>query len=117
MPHSGPQQPTGSIRIDIREDANAFAIKADIPGARKEDIQVEVDEDLVSIRAETHDEREEKQGEKVVYRERSYGMASRSFTLPGPVDDKNAKAEYKDGVLTLLLPKKMGAGGKRISIA
>src|SRR5690606_32575810 len=76
------QQALGSIRIDVREDANAFAIKADIPGAKKEDIQVEVDEDLVSIRAEMREEREEKQGEKVVYRERSYGTASRSFTLP-----------------------------------
>ena len=113
---SGTQQPGGTIRIDVREDKDAFAIRADIPGVKKEDIQVEVDDDLVSIRAEARQEREEKQGEKVVYTERSYGMASRSFTLPGPVDDKNAKADYKDGVLTLVLPKKLGAGGKRIPV-
>jgi len=109
-------QATSSIRIDVKEDANSFAIKADLPGVRKEDIQVDVDEDVVSIRAEARDEKEEKQDGKVVYSERSYGMASRSFTLPGPVDKQNARAEYKDGVLTLVLPKKSGAGGKRISI-
>jgi HSP20 family protein len=104
------------MKIDVTEDEKAFAVKADIPGVKKEDIQVEVDDDLVSIRAEVKQEKEEKKGEKVVYSERSYGMASRSFTLPGAVDEKGAKAEYKDGVLSLTLPKKGNGSGKRISI-
>ena len=104
------------MKIDVTEDEKAFAVKADIPGVKKEDIQVEVDDDLVSIRAEVKQEKEEKKGEKVVYSERSYGMASRSFTLPTAVDEKGAKAEYKDGVLSLTLPKKGNGSGKRISI-
>ena len=62
-------------------------------------------------------EKEEKKDEKVVYSERSYGMVSRSFSLPSEVDEKAAKAEYKDGVLKLVLPKKANGNGHRVSIA
>ena len=62
-------------------------------------------------------EKEEKQDEKIVYSERSYGMASRSFTLPGEVDAGGAKAEYKDGLLSLTLPKKANGGGKRVPVS
>jgi HSP20 family protein len=92
-------------------------VKADIPGVKKEDIQVDVDEDHVSVRAEAKKEKEEKKGEKVVYSERSYGMVSRSFSLPAAVDAKGAKAEYKDGVLSLTLPKKSNGSAKRVAIS
>ena len=105
------------IKIDVKEDDKAFIVKADIPGVKKEDIQVDVNGDQVSVRAETRREKEEKKGEKVVYSERAYGMASRSFTLPGDVDAKGAAADYKDGVLTLTLPKKADGSAKRISIS
>ena len=104
------------MKVDVAEKNGAYFVTAELPGVKKEDIQVEVDDDLVSIRAEVKQEKEEKKGEKVVYSERSYGMASRSFTLPGAVDEKGAKAEYKDGVLSLTLPKKGNGSGKRISI-
>lgn len=105
------------MKIDVKEDEKAYTVKADIPGVKKEDIQVDIDDDQVSIRAEVKQEKEEKEGEKVVYSERSYGMVSRSFTLPVSVDDRAAKAEYKDGVLNLTLPKKSNGAGKRIAIA
>ena len=105
------------MKIDVKEDEKAYTVKADIPGVKKEDIQVDIDDDQVSIRAEVKQEKEEKAGEKVVYSERSYGMVSRSFTLPVSVDDRAAKAEYKDGVLNLTLPKKSNGAGKRIAIA
>ena len=105
------------MRIDVTEDEKAFSVKADIPGVKKEDIQVDIDDDVVSVRAEGKKEKEEKKGDKTVYSERSYGMVSRSFTLPSPVDEKAAKAEYKDGVLNLTLPKKSNGSAKRIAVS
>jgi HSP20 family protein len=105
-----------TMKIDVKEDDKAFTVKADIPGVKKEDIQIDIDDDRVSLRAEAKQEKEEKKGEKVVYSERSYGMVSRSFTLPTSVDEKNAKAEYKDGVLNLMLPKKSNGAAKRIAV-
>ena len=106
-----------TMKIDVSEDDKGFTVKADIPGVKKEDIQVDVEEDRVSVRAEVKQEKEEKKGEKVVYSERSYGMASRSFSLPAAVDAKGAKAEYKDGVLSLVLPKKSNGSAKRITVS
>ena len=106
-----------SMKIDVNEDDKAFSVKADIPGVKKEDIKVDVDDDHISVSAEVKREKEEKKGEKVVYSERSYGMVSRSFTLPSAVDAKGAKAEYKDGVLNLTLPKKSNGSAKRVEIS
>jgi len=83
---------------------------------KKEDIQVDIDGNQVSVRAELKKEKEEKKGEKTVYSERSYGMVSRSFTLPAEVDEKGAKAEYKDGVLKVHLPKSEKAKPKAIEV-
>ena len=116
-PVAAPAEAEVKIKLDVKEDEKAYTVQAEIPGVRKEDIQVDVDGNQVSVRAELRKEKEEKKGEKVVYSERTYGMASRSFTLPLEVDDKAAKAEYKDGVLSLVLPKKANGGGKRISVS
>lgn len=106
-----------SIKVDVKEDDKSYTVRADVPGVKKEDIQVDVEGNMVALRAEAKQEKEEKKGEKVIYSERSYGMASRSFSLPAEVDEKGAKAEYKDGVLTLTLPKKANGGGKRVTVA
>jgi len=106
-----------AIKIDVNEDDKAFTVKADIPGVKKEDIKVDVDDERIAVSAEVKREREEKKGEKVVYSERSYGMVSRSFTLPAAVDAKGAKAEYKDGVLNLTLPKKSNGSAKRVEVS
>jgi HSP20 family protein len=105
------------MKIDVKEDDKAFTIRAEIPGVKKDDIKVDIDRNLVSVSAEVKQEKEEKQGEKVVYSERAYGMASRSFTLPLEVDAEGAKAEYKDGLLSLVLPKKANGSGRRVSIS
>ena len=106
-----------SMKVDVKEDDKGYTVHADIPGVKKEDIQVDVDGNVVSLRAESKQEKEEKQGEKTIYSERQYGMVSRSFSLPTEVDEKGAKAEYKDGVLNLMLPKKANGGGKRVSVS
>jgi HSP20 family protein len=105
------------MKIDIKENDKSFTVKADLPGVKKEDIQIDIDDDQVSLRAELRQEKEEKSADKVVYSERSYGLVSRSFTLPTDVDAKGAKAEYKDGVLSLMLPKKSNGSAKRIAVS
>ncbi len=105
------------MKIDVKEDDKAFTVRAEIPGVKKEDIKVEVDNDRVTLSAEARQEKEEKKGEKVIYSERSYGMASRSFTLPADVDANAVQAEYKDGILNLTLPKKANGSAKRIAVS
>ncbi|HET7365731.1 MAG TPA: Hsp20/alpha crystallin family protein [Burkholderiales bacterium] len=116
-PFAFPEGTELNIKIDVKEDEKGYTIKADIPGVKKEDIEIDVDDDQVTLRAETKKEKEQKKDEKVVYSERSYGMVSRSFTLPTDVDAKGANAEYKDGVLTLTLAKKSNGSAKRITVS
>ncbi|HTT07657.1 MAG TPA: Hsp20/alpha crystallin family protein [Gammaproteobacteria bacterium] len=104
------------IAIDVTEKNNAYLIKASIPGARKEDINVAVDGNLVSISAEVKKEKEEKEGEKVLRRECCYGGMQRSFTLPGDVEQGKVDAKYVNGVLELTLPKKAGGTARKIEI-
>lgn len=113
MPGDGQLQ----LKVDVKEDDRSYTVRADIPGVRKEDIHVDVDGNQVSLSAEVKQEKEEKKGEKVIYSERRYGMVSRAFSLPSEVDAQGAKAEYKDGVLVLSLPKKAGAATRRISVS
>ena len=105
------------MKLDVKEDEKAYTVRADIPGAKKEDIHIDVDANAITVRAEVKQEKEEKKDEKVIYSERSYGMVSRSFSLPAEVDANGAKAEYKDGVLNLTLPKKAGAQARRLSVS
>ena len=105
------------MKLDVKEDDKAYTINAEIPGVKKEDISVDVDGGQVSIRAEVKRESEKKDGEKMLHSERYYGMVSRSMSLPGEVDTQGAKAEYKDGVLQLTLPKKAAKSARRVAIA
>jgi HSP20 family protein len=116
-PFAFPTETGTDIKIDVKEGEKEFLVEAEIPGMKKEDIFIDVDGDTVSLRAGMQSEKEEKKGEKIVYSERSYGMVSRSFTLPVDVDDKAVKAEYKDGVLKLVLPKKSNGAGRRITVS
>lgn len=104
------------MKLDVKEDDKAYTIHAEIPGVKKEDINVDVDGGQVSIRAEVKRESEKKDGEKVLHSERYYGMVSRSMSLPSEVDPQGAKAEYKDGVLQLTLPKKAAKSTRRVTV-
>lgn len=105
------------IRVDVSETERAYTVKADIPGVKKEDIRVDVEGNQVSISAESKRESEEKQGESVVRSERYYGRQSRSFSLPCEIDDAGAEAVYRDGVLELILPKKAGKSGRKLTVS
>lgn len=92
------------IKMDITEDNDAYTIHAEMPGAKKEDIKVQIDGRQVTISAEIKKQTEEKQGERTVYSERYYGRESRTMTLDHEVDEKQASAKYDNGVLELKLP-------------
>lgn len=104
------------MRVDISEDAKAFLIKAEVPGVDKDDIEVSVQGNQVSISAEVKRE-SEKRDEKELVAERSWGKAYRAFVLPGDVDGTRTEARYDKGVLTLTLPKKENGNARRIAIS
>jgi len=104
------------IKIDVTENDKEYTVRAEIPGVKKEDIKVTVDGNHVSISAETKEEKEAKEGEKVLRRESYYGSLYRSFMFDQEVNEAEVKAKYSDGVLTLTLPKKPGAAAKQVSI-
>ncbi len=105
------------IKMDVKEADGMYKIKAEIPGVSKDDIHVSIEGNRISISAEIKQEKEEKEGERVIRSERSYGMASRSFSLAEEVDQGKVQAKYADGVLELTLPKKPGSARKEISIS
>jgi len=109
-------QPQMQIKMDLKEDDNAYKVHADIPGVKKEDIHVSIDGNQVSISAEMKMEKEEKKGEKVLRSERYCGKVARSFTLAHDVDEAKAQAKYSDGVLELTLPKKAASSAKKLAI-
>ena len=108
--------PQMQIKMDVKEDDNAYTVHADIPGVKKEDIHVSIEGNQVSISAESKTEKEEKKGEKVLRSERYYGKVARSFTLAHDVDEAKAQAKYNDGVLELTLPKKATTSAKKLAI-
>jgi HSP20 family protein len=105
------------MKVDLVESNGDYKIKAEIPGVRKEDIQIDIDENKVSISAEVKKESEEKKDDRVIRSERQYGYASRSLWLDIPVDQSKSKATYENGVLELTLPKKATSTTKRLTIA
>ena len=104
------------IRVDVTEDDKAYTVHADIPGVKKEDIHVGVEGNLVSIHTEIKDEKDVKEGSKVLRSERHYGSLSRSFSLTQEVDENAVTAKFTNGVLELVLPKRAMARSKRILI-
>jgi HSP20 family protein len=105
-----------NINVDISETPTEFKIQAEIPGVKKEEINVQVEGDTVTISAEVKKEEEEKKDETVVKCERFYGFTSRKMQLTSDVDADKTTAQYQDGVLTLTLPKVTSDAVRRIAI-
>jgi len=103
-------------RLDVVERSNEFVVKAELPGVKKEDIDVAVENGVLTINAETRSETEEKEGDRVIRQERRYGKYVRSLRLGKAVDEKKVKATYKDGILELVLPKAEEVKPKKISV-
>ena len=104
------------LRIDVSETESGYTVLAEIPGVKKDDIQVAVDGNQIEISAEVRNGRALQDGEKVLRAERFFGKVHRAFALAHDIDDAATEARYVDGVLELKLPKKTSARLKRISI-
>ena len=104
------------IRVDVRENAIAYIVQAELPGVRKEDIAVEIEGNEVTIAAEARYAAEQKDGEKLLKSERFFGKTGRRFALPQDLDEGKAAAKFVDGVLELTLPKKAAATGRKVEI-
>ena len=110
------QDTAAKFRVDIREDDKTYTLRADLPGVKKDDIQISIDGDQVAIGAETKTEKTVNQGERVLRTERYSGKFYRAFALGSAIDEDAASAKYCDGVLELTLPKKAPAAAKRLTI-
>jgi HSP20 family protein len=108
--------PQMRMKIDVTKAEDTYTVNAEIPGVKKDDIQVSIEGNEVTISGEIKKESEEKKGEEVLRSERYYGRVSRSFTLPHDVDEAKVVAKYADGVLKLTLPMKSKSAGKKITV-
>ena len=101
--------------VDLSENDSHYTITVEIPGVNKDDVHVELQDDLLVISGEKKSEREEKK-DRGRYLERSYGSFSRSFTLPGDADAERLEASFKDGVLKIRVPRREAVKPKQIAI-
>ncbi len=104
-----------SPAVDISENDSEVLVKAELPGIDQKDIEVSLSGDVLTIKGEKREEKEEK-GENIHRVERSYGSFSRAFTLPCEVKSEAVEAKFKDGVLSLKLPKSETSKKKSIKI-
>jgi HSP20 family protein len=100
----------------MHEDDNNYIVTTEMPGVKPENIQVRVENDMLSIEGEIPEEVTEEKDERVIMKERRYGKFSRRVRLPQAVDADKVEAAYQDGVLRLTLPKAEAAQPKRIPV-
>ena len=105
-----------SPAFEVKETKEGFVFKADVPGTKQEDIEVNVTGNRLTISGKREAEKEDK-GDTFCMYERSYGSFTRSFTLPEQTDGEHVKAELKNGELTVVVPKTPAAVAKRIPVS
>lgn len=105
----------GTLALDVSEDDKSVIVRASLPGFKKEDIDVEIHDGILTVKAQHEDVTEDK-NEKFYRRERRFGSVSRRVALPGVVVEGETNAELKDGILTLRIPKSQKALPKKVKI-
>lgn len=100
---------------EVAEEGNNYVMKFDLPGVPKDQVKVEIDKDQITVRAERKEEKKQ-ESKKKFFSEVYYGSYSRSFTLPGPVDEKKVDAKFENGVLTVTVPKTESTMVKQIPV-
>ncbi len=103
-------------RVEVSENEGHFEVTAELPGLEREDVKVELQDNVLILSGEKRVEREEKKDHNVYMCERAYGSFKRSFQLPAQVAAKGIKAEFKNGVLAVFLPKVEEARPKQIEV-
>lgn len=104
------------LKVDVTESNGAYLVTAELPGVKKEDIQVAIDGAQVTLSAELKREKDINESDRLLHTERVFGKVSRSFSLPQELDEAKAEAKFREGVLELTLPKKAAAARKAITI-
>jgi len=102
--------------LDVTETDEEYRVRADLPGVKNEDLDISIQDGVLTINAETKYEDEKKDNGRIIRQERRYGKFVRSMRLGDTVDVENVKADYKDGVLSLVLPKAEQVRPKRIDV-
>ena len=114
--YAGAQDALPRMKVEVAEKNGAYAVTAELPGVKKEDIKVDIDGAQVTLSAEVKREKEATEADRLLHTERLYGKVSRSFALPQELDEEKVEAKFKDGVLQLTLPKKVAPARKAITI-
>lgn len=114
---SGHEAALRSPALDVAETEAGYKVALDLPGVAKDDVKITIDGRRVSVSAQTQREETRKDGERVIYRERSSQSFARSFTLPEEVDQEASQAKLDNGVLTLTLGKKRAAAARQIAVS
>jgi len=104
------------IKLDVAEHNGNYVVRAEIPGVGKDEIDVAIDGNQVTIGAEVKRETEAKEGQRVLHSERYFGSVRRTFTLPVEIDEEASTAKYENGVLELTLAKKAAQAGRKLTI-
>ena len=104
------------FRMDVTENEKEYRVMAELPGVKKEDINITINGPEVAVAAEMKYEKDVKNGDTVLRSERSYGKIQRAFSFAQEIDEAAVQAKYADGVLELTLPKKAAAAAKRIAV-
>jgi HSP20 family protein len=107
---------TFSPALDITEDEKVYNIRAELPGVKREDIDITVHDGVLTISAETRAEDTQKDGERIIRQERRYGRYVRSLRLGALADNAAVSANYKDGVLSVVVPKTAATQPKRVKV-
>ena len=116
-PRAEPRAPVPTqFRMDVTENDKEYQVLAELPGVKKEEINITISGNQVAVSAEVKHEKDVKNGETVLRAERYYGKIQRAFALGQEVDEATAEAKYNDGVLELKLPKKTAAAAKRVAV-
>jgi HSP20 family protein len=111
----GPRAPV-TIKMDVAETNDGYTVHEEMPGVTKENINVEIEGNTVTITADVKKEWEKKEGDKVLRSERYYGNVYRSFTLPVDLDEAKCEAKYTDGVLELKLVRTAATPGRKLAV-
>jgi HSP20 family protein len=115
-PAFSPLETVWTPSFEVRENGDSFRFEADLPGMKPENVEVSLTDNRLQISGKREEEKETKEDTYYV-RERSYGEFSRTFTLPDGADAEHIRSAMKDGVLTVVVPKKATAKPKKIDIA
>lgn len=102
--------------LDVIERDNEFVVRAEMPGVKKDEIEVSLENGVLTVGAETKSETQENEGDRLIRQERRFGKYVRSLRIGKDIDEKKVKASYKDGVLELTLPKAETVKPKKISV-